>query len=103
MEYYFTPPGEAGGPAVSRQALLAALTEHRLAVLRTETESMPDGLLFWRLVLDDQGTRLHFQERGGHLTFAALEHYLASDLTLVDATCLALQSLGWHLDEENFG
>jgi hypothetical protein len=69
MEYYVMPPGEAGGPAVSRPAVLAALTAHKVAVLRTESESTPDGLLFWRLVLDDQGTRLHFQERGGHLTF----------------------------------
>jgi hypothetical protein len=103
MEYYFMPPAEAGGPAASRQAVLAALTRHKLAVLRTETESEPDGLLFWRLVLDDQGTRLHFQERGGQLTFATLEHYMVSDPTLVDATGLALQSVGWQVDEENVG
>lgn len=97
------PAGEAGAEAVSRDGVLGVFTRQRLAVLRTETESTPGGPVFWRLILDDQGTRLHFQEREGRLTFATLEHYMASDPTLVDAACAALESIGWQVDEENFG
>ena len=96
-------PGPQVTETVSREGVLALFSRHNLGVLRTETESTPNGPIFWRLFLDQNGTLLHFQERAGRLTFATLEHYMTSDPALVETTCAVLEKAGWEIDSENVG
>jgi hypothetical protein len=103
MELYLMPRPGGTTETVTRDAVLALFATNHLAILETETESSPDGTTFWRLVLEDKETRLHFQERQGRLCFATLEHYLASNVTLVDRACTVLEDAGWEVDSENFG
>jgi hypothetical protein len=102
MEFYLMP-SEGGDTATTREAVLALFEKHSLRVERTETESSAGGPTFWRVFLADGESRLDFQESEGRLTFATLEHYMASDQNLVEATCLVLEGAGWEVDQENVG
>ena len=96
-------PLEGKAAATTREAVLALFERHSLRVGRTETESSPGGLTFWRVVLSDGESRLDFQEREGRLTFATLERYMVSDPALVEAACSVLEGAGWEVDQENVG
>ncbi len=78
--------------------------EHGLDVAPAgEGQRQPSGRILWTLEFAGSDVRISFQEDQGILVFATIEQSMFNATDLVDLICAALESAGWHTDNENVG
>ena len=104
MEIYVAPGVPPSSVPLTRASLLSLLREHGLeAAAADRGQVLPSGRTLWTVEFPGGDVRIAFQEDDGSLVFATIELSMFDASGLPDRICEALESAGWHTDNENVG
>ena len=104
MEVYVAPGTDPSPAPLTRASLLSLMQEHGLNVTPADQgQRHPSGRSLWTLAFPGSDVRILFQEDQGILVFATIEQSMFNATDVPDRICAALESAGWHTDDENVG